>query len=290
VLLYSIDACQPEGKGSAQRQRCGITPGPTLLRITFAVPSSMLRSRIAVRTTLLRSTIAGDIKLASQMTPIELQNVLIAAMQQGMSFPWWAIVLAIAGSAAGGYFGSYLKKRGENHATRDDFADIREQLRITTRDTETIRQYLTSETWRSQQQWSARERFYSNLLTQLQNSLLALSELKDYYMEPGSEHTPDSQQGEYFPKLLTIAHESHREVQKLLGPAALYLSSSTVHALKDLSSKYWNVANFSSCTAEYADESHALVETAYGLVLAEAKKHLHLVGDANPSNRVAGGV
>lgn len=210
------------------------------------------------------------------MTTIELQTLLNAAMQQGLSYPWWAIVLAFVGSAAGAYFGAYLKKRAEDHATRDNFAAIREQLRTTTRDTEEIRQYLTGEAWRNQQQWSTRERYYSNLLTQLQNFRLALSELGDYYMEPGSEHTPDSQQGDYFSKLLTVAHESHREVRKLLGPAALYLSASTVQALTDLGSKYWNIANFSSCTADYASESHALVVTAYGQVLVEAKKHLHL--------------
>ena len=197
-------------------------------------------------------------------------------MQQGASYPWWAFVLGVVGSAIGAYFASYLKKRGEDHATRENFAAIRAQLQTTTRDTEEIKQYLSSEAWRHQQQWSTRERYYSSLLTQLQNFRLALSELGDYYMEPGSEHTPDGQQGEYFAKLLTVAHESHREVQKLLGPAALYLSAETVDALTDLASKYWSLANFSSCTAEYAKESHVLAEAAYGQVLLEAKKHLRL--------------
>jgi len=216
------------------------------------------------------------------MQPTELQALLNAAVQQGMSYPWWAaFVLVIIGSAIGAYGASYLKKRAEDHATRENFAAIREQLRTTTRDTEEIKQYLSGEAWRHQQQWSTLERYYSSLLTQLQNFRLALSELSDYYTEPGSEHTPDSQQGDYFSKLLTVAHESHREIQKLLGPAALYLSDGTVDALTDLASKYWNLANFSSCTAEYASESHALVKTTYDNVLLEARRHLHLEeGDA----------
>ena len=210
------------------------------------------------------------------MQPTEVQALLEAAKHQGSPYPWWAFVLGIIGSGIGAYIASYLKKRGEDHAARENFAAIRAQLQTTTHDTEQIKQYLSGEAWRQQQQWSTRERYYSSLLTQLQSFRLALSELRDYYMEPGSEHTPDSQQGEYFLKLLTVAHESHREIQKLLGPAALYLSTETVQVLTDLASKYWNLANFSSCTADYANESHALVETAYSRVLLEAKKHLHL--------------
>jgi type II secretory pathway pseudopilin PulG len=210
------------------------------------------------------------------MQPTELQALLEAATHRGSSYPWWAFVLGLIGSGIGAYLASYLKKRGEDSAAQENFAAIRAQLQTTTRDTEQIRQYLSGEAWRQQQQWSTRERYYSSLLTQLQTFRLALSELGDYYREPGSEHTPDSQQGEYFPKLLTVAHESHKEIQKLLGPAALYLSAETVQVLADLAAKYWNVANFSSCTTDYASESHALVENVYGRVLFEAKKHLHL--------------
>jgi type II secretory pathway pseudopilin PulG len=212
------------------------------------------------------------------MQPNELQALVETAVRQGSSFSWLTFIFGVVGAAVGTFLASYLKRRGEDHAARENFAAIREQLQTTTRDTETIKQFLSSEVWRSQQQWATRERYYSSLLTHLQAFQLALSELGDYYMEPGSEHRPDSQQGEYFSKLLTVAHESHKEIQKLVGAAALYLSDKTVSSLSTLAEQYWTIAKFSTCTAHYVEEGHALASSAYSEVLREAKKHLNLQG------------
>ncbi len=196
------------------------------------------------------------------MQPIELKALIEDAVRQGLTYPWWSVVLAAIAAGIGAFAASYLHRKGEDTAARENFAAIREQLRATTKDTEEIKQFLSGEAWRLQRQWTAREQYYGNLLTHLHAFRLALFDLSDYYMEPGSEHTPDSQQGEYFHKLLDAGHQSYKEVQKLLGPAALYLSAQAVKSLENLHKKHWELAQFSSCTAEYVNEALAMASSA----------------------------
>jgi len=169
-----------------------------------------------------------------------------------------------------------MRKTAENIASNENFAAIREQLRATTRDTEDIKQLLSQKAWLNQQQWVAREKYYAALLADLQIFRQTMLELTGYYMEPGSEHTKDSEQGEYFNTLLTRTNESHRRIQQMAGPAAIYLSKPSSESLQQFSIKYWNSANFSACTAEYVDRGYNMVAALYDVVLAEANKHLHV--------------
>src|SRR5687767_1914278 len=101
------------------------------------------------------------------MTGPELQAPLLELLRQISTNIWLVAVLALVGAGVGAFGGAYLRKRGADHATQENFTAIREQLKTTTRDTEEIKQQLSGRGWRSQQQWSAREQYYSKLLTHL---------------------------------------------------------------------------------------------------------------------------
>jgi hypothetical protein len=177
-------------------------------------------------------------------------------------------------AAIGAYFGAYLKRKGEDRAAQEGFDDLRKQVAKTTEETEKIKVLLTGKAWRSQRRWDARERFYTSLLTQLHHFNIALLDLSDYFVRPGSEHAPDSKQDAQFHSLLSRSFESCQEVRRLMGPASLYLSEGTILALTDLTRQYWHLANFSSCTAEYVEGAAAIGSTAYRHVLAEALAQL----------------
>lgn len=155
------------------------------------------------------------------MTDPELQSLLHQLRSSVDSNALLGILLAGIAGAVGAFVGAYLRKSGENRAANDNFAAIREQLKTTTRDTESIKQQLTGHAWRSQQQWSAREQYYSKLLTHLHHFRIALDNLSDYYMEPGGEHTPDSEMGDHFQKLRSDASASFAEVEKVVGACRL---------------------------------------------------------------------
>jgi hypothetical protein len=215
------------------------------------------------------------------MTSSDPQAFLLELLRQQSLTPWLFFILPIIGAAIGSYASSYLRKRGEDKAAQENFDAIRAQLATTTRDTEEIKQHLSGRTWRSQQQWAARERYYSNLLTQLHRFKIALESLFDYYLEPGSEHTADSTRGDGFKKLLADASTAYTETQKLVGPAAIFLSAHASVNLEELFRAHWNLATFSaSCTYEYIEGASKLADNAYNQILAEAKTHLGIVGDA----------
>lgn len=210
------------------------------------------------------------------MQPSDLKLLIEEAVRQGTSYPWWALLASLVGAAVGAYLMPYLTKKGENLATQEDFAQIRQQLQLATRDTEEIKDLLSSKTWRSQKQWSALEQYYSSLLTNLHKFKMSLSDLSDYYMEPGSEHTPDSKQSQHFHALLESSHASYKELQQLIGPAALYLSDGSMKTLDELVNQHWHLVNFSDCTADYVSAANSLASAAYTAILSEAKGQLQL--------------
>lgn len=215
------------------------------------------------------------------MTDPELQSFMPELRSSMNLNALFGIVFAGVTAGLGAFVGAYLRKSGENRAANENFAAIREQLKTTTRDTESIKQQLTGNAWRIQQQWSAREQYYSKLLTHLHYFRLVLDDLSDYYMEPGGEHTPDSEMGERFQRLQSDASTSFTEVERLLGPAALFLSSEAVASLRKLIAEHWGLANFDAiCTADYVSGATKLASAAYDQVLKEARVHLGIEGDA----------
>lgn len=215
------------------------------------------------------------------MTALEFQSLLGEFLRQMSANVLLGAVLAVVAAGIGAFGGAYLRKRGEDRAMHENFTAIREQLRTTTRDTEEIRQQLSGHAWRSQQQWSAREQYYSKLLTHLHHFRMALDDLSDYYMEPGTELMPDDQRGDNFHKLRADASSSYTEVQKLMGPAAIFLSRQAEESLAKLFNEHWGLANFGAvCTADYVSDANSLVTSAYDRVLHEAKAHLGIESDA----------
>ena len=73
------------------------------------------------------------------MTP-ELLKLIQQAVENGITAASWVVlVIAIFGAALGAGFGSYLKRKGENYATKEDFADLLGQVRATTKATEEMK-------------------------------------------------------------------------------------------------------------------------------------------------------
>lgn len=62
-------------------------------------------------------------------------------------------VLSFIAAGVGAYVGSYLKKRGENLATKDDFDDLKEQTRQLTQATKEIEARISDQLWNRQRRW-----------------------------------------------------------------------------------------------------------------------------------------
>ena len=72
------------------------------------------------------------------MSQEELKTLLEQTLNNGINLSHWAYILIGLVSIIGAYVGSYLKKRGENFATKQDFQQILERTSETTRITKHI--------------------------------------------------------------------------------------------------------------------------------------------------------
>ncbi|MCW0220380.1 MAG: hypothetical protein OJI67_18785 [Prosthecobacter sp.] len=210
------------------------------------------------------------------MQPTDIHAIVKSAVAEGVWFSWWSFFIAFLVSLVGAYLGAYITRKGEDRATRESFDRLREQLRRTTLDAEEIKQTLSGRTWLTQQQWSAREKYYTNLLTHLHKLRISLDDLQEYYFQPGSEHTPDSQQGKRFHVLLQRSNEAYNDVRRLIGPSSIFLSPGASAALEKLVDDHWSITHFSECTSTYVSAAHELSADVYERILSEARQQLQV--------------
>jgi hypothetical protein len=64
-----------------------------------------------------------------------------------------SVLLSAIASGFGGYFGSYLKKKGENLPTKEGFQALKDQTSQLTRATKEIETKIDDQVWNRQRQW-----------------------------------------------------------------------------------------------------------------------------------------
>jgi hypothetical protein len=87
------------------------------------------------------------------------------------------LLISIAGSLFGGYLAGYLRKKGENLATHEDFQKILRQLNETTRATKSIEAKVSDESWEKQRRWEMKRDALRDVLQAYQGTENALVEL-----------------------------------------------------------------------------------------------------------------
>lgn len=74
--------------------------------------------------------------------------------------PIETLVVTLVGAGVGAYFGSYLRQKGKNLATREDIDKI-------ARETEAIKAQISGELWVQQKRWDFKHQVYVRLLESL---------------------------------------------------------------------------------------------------------------------------
>jgi hypothetical protein len=93
---------------------------------------------------------------SSKRAPAALKSLaqarIIVPPESSLNQPLFFIITAIV-SGAGAYFGSYLKKKGENLATHEDIDKLLEQVSAVTKTTKEIESKISDAVWARQKQW-----------------------------------------------------------------------------------------------------------------------------------------
>lgn len=217
------------------------------------------------------------------MSATELQQLAEAIGRQGVDFPWYAYIGAIAVALSSAFFVNYLMNKAAIRASNENFNTLNEQLKKNTRDTEEIKAALSGSAWLTQQQWGFREKYYVALLTQLNRLNVSLIDQSEFYLEPGSEHDVSIVNNPRFEELSRVERVALQEIREIMGPASLFLADAAIRSLEELIKKQWHIA-YDSHPEEYLTKTLPLVEEAMNQVRAEAKKELAHWQAAGPPN------
>ena len=209
------------------------------------------------------------------MSPDELELIINRALEEGLTFPWWLYLSAIIATFVGGFMGAYLKRKGENLATKEDYDSLLEQVKKTTTATESIKNDLAKGSWLHQQSWFLKEKYYSGLLGELYKLRASLSARSDHYMEPGSEHHDEAiNQNSRYKNQTKIGFKALQKIREIHGPAEMVISKPAVDSLNKFYSADWHAENFSECNQSYLHDVYASVDKTYKAVLKEAQSDL----------------
>lgn len=185
-----------------------------------------------------------------------------------------ATVVGLLGSLAGAYAGSYVKKRGENKANREYFEELRQQLKKTTEDTESIKTVLSINGWKNQQHWIHKEKYYTEIITHLTDWQFNVSKLLDYYPTDLSVVDDEIKKSEHYQKLSRGASEACKGVEKCVGPALVFLSDHTNEILEWLMLENWLIGENTFSRHEALSEIAKHTLRARNILLQEAIREL----------------
>jgi hypothetical protein len=83
------------------------------------------------------------------VNPEEIHKIVSQALQNGVSLKWWTYFITFIIVILSSYLGAYLKRKGENFASKEDFNQLLNQVKKAAEETEKIKNefYLTKATY-----------------------------------------------------------------------------------------------------------------------------------------------
>jgi len=96
----------------------------------------------------------------------------------GITISIWLALMNILIVAWGVYFRGYMKKKGENLATKEDFEDLKTQTADLTTVTEEIKDKISFDTWDRQRRWELKQGVLfeaTRRITEVDDSLMSLN-------------------------------------------------------------------------------------------------------------------
>lgn len=102
---------------------------------------------------------------------VSIENLIntLSKVQFKTQLDFWSYLAILFVSAIGTYLASYLKKKGENVATKEDFNGLLNQLKTNTEAVEDIKSQFNERNWVNQQIWLKKQEAYSTIFMHLLN-------------------------------------------------------------------------------------------------------------------------
>ena len=120
------------------------------------------------------------------MSAEQIENIIKQVLERGLTPELWVYVLIGGVVFLSGFAGSYMGQKGKNYATKEDFDEILDQLKETTKITEEIKAQISKEEWLEKKKWEYKQGIYAELISLLHSLQLEMSSLS-YLIENDQE-------------------------------------------------------------------------------------------------------
>ena len=144
-------------------------------------------------------------------------------------------ILSLIAAGAGAYLGSYLMKKGENLATKEDFNDLKDQTRQLTQATKEIESRIDDQVWNQQRQWELKRDILLDATKRMAdagNKLMALDTFWDQKVK--GELGPEESQVTVQHKYVTEWQVSMRSFEETEEVIQIICSTTTMLAFTQL--------------------------------------------------------
>lgn len=204
------------------------------------------------------------------MSPEEIQ-AMAKGLAEGQAV--WYLGSAVIGGAITGLT-AYLAEKGKNQATKEAFAEVREQLKQTNKDAAQIRQLVEGQGWLAQQRWARREKHYIEMLQALHGYERACEGIA-YYIEGTPEKALDVQA-----QVFADMRSATKSLYSAFAVAELFLAKEACTSIDEL--LYNSAVIFEGAPKEMARQCHEKAETVRAVrnsVKQQAKLDLAALDD-----------
>jgi len=178
------------------------------------------------------------------------------------------------------YVPKYLNEKAKNFATKEDFSELLEFEKITTKEIESIKGQISKGIWVDQRRWDLKRELYTNLLE-------TFHELKKTSAHVAASYSPNRDKDfieknkEFYDKQKKRQFELLDEAGRLTAISALIISDESLNAIENFK-KESIILDSENDGYKYMLTLSDNSDSAYRLLLEEAK--IDLLGGSNEKN------
>jgi hypothetical protein len=132
-----------------------------------------------------------------------------------------SLLLTFLAGGIGAYCGSYLKKKGENLATREDIAGLVEQVSAVTQATKAIEAEISTDMWDRQKQWELKKEAVFEAAKELASAQETLTALMSTCAATQRSEPPSETQAVANTNLRLQSYDDYRKADAAFKRAAM---------------------------------------------------------------------
>jgi hypothetical protein len=159
-----------------------------------------------------------------------------------MDFTWAYILVPFISAGAGAFFGSYLKRKGENLATHEDIDLLLDQVRAVTQTTKEIEASISDKLWNKQRHWEMKQEAVYSVMQAMGMTDAAVTDLANALRTQKKSKTP-----QMFDEVLTDrwlkAYESLEDLERKRSLALIVCGAGLTDTLFTIKNAYRDICH-----------------------------------------------